>query len=421
MQTFDAIVVGAGPAGSTIARALSADGWKVLLAEEHHKIGHPVQCAGLVSSRVLKMAGSDQMVLHPLGGASIWSPSLQRVRFGTESSRAFVISREGLDFHLAERAAHAGTLVETGWRFDRARRTHTLPGWGWEADFTTVSGKETVAGRILVGADGVASTVARSLRLRRPIELLPAYETEIPFPDSDPKEVEIYLGSALAPGFFGWSIPDGHGNVRVGVAMKARTDMTARDGYRALVKTMERRYGKSLPQPIDMMVSGIPVGMLPATATEGGLLVGDAAAQVKPLSGGGIFTGMRCAQIAGEVVSAALRDKDVSSVRLKEYERRWTAELGTEFERALYFRRLFVRLTDAELERLVEVLQDSRLTSAIVAFGDIDFPTVTARELLRLSPSLVRLFPKALSAYFRKTDGLAPELDLGPRLDRTHK
>ncbi|MFI5415412.1 MAG: FAD-dependent oxidoreductase, partial [Candidatus Lutacidiplasmatales archaeon] len=58
METVDVLVVGAGPAGSTVARGLAARGHDVLVVEEHARVGHPVQCAGLVSQRVLDLAGS---------------------------------------------------------------------------------------------------------------------------------------------------------------------------------------------------------------------------------------------------------------------------------------------------------------------------------------------------------------------------
>ncbi|HKV90547.1 MAG TPA: hypothetical protein VJQ43_05040, partial [Thermoplasmata archaeon] len=164
-----------------------------------------------------------------------------------------------------------------------------------------------------------------------------------------------------------------------------------------------------------MLVSGIPIGTLPRTSADRVLLVGDAAAQVKPLSGGGIFTGMRCAEIAVGVADRCLRSDDVSGPALSAYDRAWQAELGDEFRQAMFLRRLFVRLSDRDLDRLVEALQGAELKASIVAFGDIDFPTHVARQLLRQSPSLLRLFPKALSAWLGDGPAVAPDLEPGPR------
>jgi len=115
------------------------------------------------------------------------------------------------------------------------------------------------------------------------------------------------------------------------------------------------------------------------------------------------------------VAGRALSKGDLSEAALAEYDRRWRAELGEEFRRALYLRRLFTRLTDAELDRVVHALKGAHLAATIVAFGDIDFPTHVVRELLSESPGLLRLLPKAVGAWVSPAAYRAPELDFGPR------
>ncbi|MGI0133120.1 MAG: NAD(P)/FAD-dependent oxidoreductase, partial [Thermoplasmata archaeon] len=235
---------------------------------------------------------------------------------------------------------------------------------------------------------------------------------EFPRSPGDPDQVEIYLGNDLSPGLFGWWIPDGGGGARVGVAARAGST-SARAYFDRLVHHVERRFATSLKNPTAYLVSGIPIGLVPSTSTAHAMLVGDAAAQVKPLSGGGIFTGMRSAEILADVAHAALTENDVSARSLARYDVAWRDVLGEELSKALYLRRLFTRLTDADLERIVDALQGAEIAASIVAFGDIDFPTHVARQLLRQSPSLLRLFPKALSALRASGASLAPELDFG--------
>ncbi len=412
MNEVDVLVVGAGPAGSTVAARLAKAGHSVRVVEEHPKVGYPVQCAGLVSQRVLDLAGSNSMVRTSVRGASVFGPSLESITFRAESPRAFVIDRAGLDIHLADRAVRAGAEVRTSTRFDSLD--------GESGDRLTVrlrgpdGSPEEMRARLVIGADGVASAVARAFRLRRPVEVLPAFEAEFPESPGDPDTVEVYLGRKLAPGLFGWWIPDGSGGARIGVAADA-DGTPARQYFDRLLDSLERRFGRRLAPPTAFVVSGIPIGTLPRTHARQALLVGDAAAQVKPLSGGGIFTGMRCAQIAADVASEALSKGDLSEGALAEYDRRWRAELGDEFRRALYLRRLFTRLSDDELDRVVHALKGAHLAATIVAFGDIDFPTHVARELLRESPGLVRLLPKAVGAWVSAGPYRAPELDFGPR------
>jgi digeranylgeranylglycerophospholipid reductase len=404
--------VGAGPAGSTVAYRLAQRGLHVLVLEEHSRIGQPVQCAGLVSRRVLELAGSESMVRAAVRGATVFGPGLGSISFKAPEPRAFVIDRAGLDVYLADRAAKAGAEYRTGARFDRRlaledghERVRVVDGAGNASE---------VAARLVVGADGVSSAVARAYRLRRPVEILPAFEAEFPKSPGDPDTVEVYLGRRFAPGLFGWWIPDGSGGARVGVAADA-DGTSAREYFQHLVHHLGRRFGSELGNATAYLVSGIPIGALPKTHGPRVLLVGDAAAQVKPLSGGGIFTGMKCAEILAGVAGAALERDDLSESALGEYDRAWRAELGEEFRRALYLRRVFTRLSDADLDALVAALKDAEMRATIVAFGDIDFPTHVARQLLRASPSLVRLAPKALGAWVSSSPYRAPDVDPGPR------
>jgi geranylgeranyl reductase family protein len=411
VSVVDALVVGAGPAGSTAAYELSRRGHRVVVLEEHPRVGYPVQCAGLVSSRVLKLAGSERMLLGPVHGATVFGPSLGSVTFKASEPRAFVIDRAGLDIYLAERASNAGAEFRAGVRFDGFTPG---PSGLRRARLTRVDGThEELDARLVLGADGVASAVARAARLRRPVEILPAFEAEVPRSPGDPDQVEVYLGNDFAPGLFGWWIPDFAGGARIGIA--ARADGTsARTYFERFVRRVERRFGASLPAPVGLVVSGIPIGSLPHLVADRVMLVGDAAAQVKPLSGGGIFTGMTAATEAAQVADGALRSDRLDEATLREYERRFDSKLGEEFRKARYLRRLFVRLSDAEFDRLLQALASARMTESIVAFGDIDFPSHVARRLLRQSPALLRLFPKVLSAWLSSGEELLPDLEEGP-------
>ncbi len=413
MPDVDALVVGGGPAGTAFARGLAERGARVRVVEEHPRIGRPVQCAGLVSQRVVDLAGPGGYVRRPIRGATVFGPSLRPFEFRADTARAFAIDRAALDVHLADRAAAAGVEIRTATRFDGVVRRDAD---AVTARLTTADGttEETTA-KLLVGADGVASAVARAVRLRRPVEILPAFEAEYPASPGDPDTVEVYLGRRFAPGLFGWWIPDGQGGARVGIAADA-DGTSARAYFDRLRDHLAHRFGAPLANPTGFVVSGIPIGTVPRLSTDRALLVGDAAAQVKPLSGGGLFTGIRAGEIAAGIAAQALEENDLSAASLRRYDAAWRAEFGEEFRRALYLRRLFARLEDRELDAVVDALGRGGLAGTVVAFGDIDFPTHVARELLRASPGLMRLLPKAIGAWVAPGVAYpAPELDPGRR------
>lgn len=416
MTPVDVLIVGAGPAGSIAAERLARLGHSVRVIEEHPRVGYPVQCAGLVSQRVLDLARTPQVVRRAVHGAAVFGPNLTSITFRAPEPRAFVIDRAGLDVALAERASSAGALIETETRFDGVLGTPNGTVRAMVTRRGTVSGE--IEARLVIGADGVASAVARAFRLRRPVEFLPAFEAEFPESPGDPDLVEVYLGNKISPGLFGWWIPDGAGGARVGVA--ANADGTpARAYYERLLDQLALRFDRPLRNATSYLVSGIPIGQVPRISGPRVVLVGDAAAQAKPLSGGGIFTGMRAAELAVGVVHGALTEGDLSAARLSQYDAAWLAEFGDEFEKAQYLRRLFLKLTDPELNAIVEALKEAGTTETIVAFGDIDFPTHVARRLLRQSPSLLRLLPKAVGALWGGDDRRAPPLDFSS--ERVHQ
>jgi flavin-dependent dehydrogenase len=121
------------------------------------------------------------------------------------------------------------------------------------------------------------------------------------------------------------------------------------------------------------------------------LLVGDAARQVKPTSGGGIYTGLVGAKLAARVAIEALKEDDLSEAFLSRYHKMFMDELGDEFKRATDLRRVFLSLSNERLERLLAILKDDRRQQILREYGDIDFPSRLFYELAKAAPSLLTL------------------------------
>jgi flavin-dependent dehydrogenase len=123
------------------------------------------------------------------------------------------------------------------------------------------------------------------------------------------------------------------------------------------------------------------------------LIVGDAAGQVKPTSGGGIYPGTLCAKIAGTVAAEAAAQGNTSKDALMEYDTRWRSEIGRELETGLRIREGFNKLSDDDLNYMIRALDDERTLDIISKYGDMDHPSIVLRKLLlsTKAPRLLKL------------------------------
>ena len=202
---------------------------------------------------------------------------------------------------------------------------------------------------------------------------------EASYEPRDPAFVEVFGGRSYAPGYFAWAVPTAGDCCRVGLIADENAHV-----YLDRLLTRHPVVSRKARSAVDLIVGGIPVGTLRRTVADGVLIVGDAAGHVKPISYGGIYAGARCAKIAGEVAAKAALDGDTTARRLAEYERRWRADIGREFAFGMQFRRLYGRMSDADMNEAVRLLDDPDIAAAMTRYGDIDRPSELAVELLKV-------------------------------------
>jgi flavin-dependent dehydrogenase len=124
-------------------------------------------------------------------------------------------------------------------------------------------------------------------------------------------------------------------------------------------------------------------GPLTPSYHDGLLIVGDAASQVKPTTGGGIVMGLNCAKIAGEVAYEALKQGDTSAAFLSVYQKRWQEKIGFDMAVMRRMRFLFNRLSDSQLDRIVAMSSQFGLDKSLTRVGDIDFQGKGIQPLVR--------------------------------------
>ncbi len=365
-------VVGAGPAGSMAARYAAKAGARVVLLEEHAAIGWPVECAGLLGAGALiesELAGSS-FILRSMSGAAVFSPGGSRLDFKAQSCKAYVVDRRLFDRALALGALREGAELRLCSSVRKMRcedRKRIL----------TLAGGEEVESRIVISAEGVRARLARQAGIMPPQITLSGAQVEVPFSVDDPESVEVHLGPA--PGLFAWVIPTGQETARIGLCARER----GCEHLRSFLNT-ERIRKRIRGSATALNVGGLPLGSPPATAVAGLLAVGDAAGQVKPTSGGGIYPGLVAAKIAGGVAAAAALENDCSAQRLQEYDRLWRARLGRELDIGMRVNRMLNKMSNAELDEAVSYLaRKPRLIKAIEEHGDIDRPSRLMARMLR--------------------------------------
>jgi len=375
-RAYDVGVVGGGPIGAVAARAAAAVGARVLLVEAGDGSGEPARCAGLVSPRAWEALGApSDCVLREIRGGTLLAPGGPTLHLRASQTKALVIDRARLNRDLLARAGGAGVEIRTHTRAVSARAGSLA---------VETHRREELPVKIVIGADGPRSDVAGFFGLPRPGRLLEASQAVL---DSDAvaaDEVEILFGEAVAPGFFAWAIPAEPGRLRVGLATTPGHDPRA-----LLDRLLVERY----PGAVIARIGGlIPIEPVARTVTDGALLVGDAAGQVKPTSGGGLYTGTLCGRIAGEIAGYAGLAGRSDAGSLDPYEQRWRAAIGDELRFGAAAHEVLSGFCDEEIDRAFAGLNDPQILRVIEQVGDIDYPSRLVRAFVGKQQLWPRLF-----------------------------
>ena len=306
----DVVVVGAGPAGSRYARRAAERGLDVVVFEQG-EVGDPLACSGHVSTDLWAYTegAREKLFQNEISGARSHTggPGSADHPFYKDEVISNVIDRVGLDRHLADLAREAGADVREG---------HNVVGVTESADGVTVEvrgddGVETHRARLVAGCDGPKSRVRQELDLPEPGELLHGV---LGFDDTADHQdfVDVHL---TVPKFFAWRIPRGEAGVEYGLAVPPGDD--ARERF----ETFCAGYDADVTRRCSGL---IPIGPPDRVTGERSFLVGDAAAQTKPFTGGGILYGMTAADHAAREI-----DPDDPST-VDDYERAWREDLRSE-------------------------------------------------------------------------------------------
>jgi digeranylgeranylglycerophospholipid reductase len=358
----DVIVIGGGPAGSYTARRLAEYGHKVLVLEKNSWVGEKSCCTGIVGQECVKTFDIDtKVILRQLNSATLFSPSGNSLHIFREEPQACVLDRAAFDISMAERAQRAG--VE--YRFNH-RVTGIVIASGHAG--VTVSYQEKasiIPARVIVMASGYSPGLNERAELGASKDHVIGAQVETETPGLE--ETEVYFGD-MAPGFFAWLVPTTPGRGRVGLLSRQDAGLYLK---KWLVQLSER--GKIASTDVQLSYGAIPLKPPARTYGERIIAVGDAAGQVKPTSGGGIFYGLLAAEIAAETLKGALADDDLSCRRLAQYERAWRKKLGGEIRTGYWARKLFEKMSERQIDRLFKIIKAGGIDEALLKAEDVSF------------------------------------------------
>ena len=375
LKETQVLIVGAGPSGLIAAREAARRGAKVLVLEEHAEIGRPCHCAGLLSldgMRKIGLSANESYVQNRFRGAIFFSPSGLSFTVERETPVACVVDRVLLDKFLAHQAVESGVEIEL------SRRVHDIR--IGETEVLVRSGDRKFKAEIVIDAEGASSRIVKTTGLESldSQSLTPGLQFDLIGVDVDPDYVEIHVGRRIAPGFFAWVIPLNDNSARVGLGCRGA------DPGELLSRFIEKRFeGKryeSLARRSGVIITSGPIKR---TFSNRLLIVGDAAGQVKPTTGGGVILGGICASIAGRVASEAVKHGRFEEAFLRSYEKLWKKELNREFRYMLWARRIFNALSDRAIDRIFELIIKEDLQQVISEEGDMDFQSSILSEMLR--------------------------------------
>ncbi|MFQ5891604.1 MAG: hypothetical protein ACE5HW_02280, partial [Candidatus Methanofastidiosia archaeon] len=329
-------IVGGGPVGCYLASKLREN---YILMEEHPKIGEPVKCAGLVSGKLFDAGISKKSIINRIDGALIF---LKNDHFRIKRKGiAIVINRKSFDERLSQ-----GLEISLNEKFLNFKKK--------DEKFQIKTSKRKFETEKLIGCDGPFSKVRSLSNLNFKMRFYKAVQYTIKG-DFEKNYIQMHLKKP----FFTYLIPENEEVARLGCISE--------NPKKELNKFIKER--KLCGKILSRLGGVIPIGF-GKTVGENIALIGDAACQVKPMTGGGLYFGLKASEIAA---------KCLNENSLEEYEEKWKKEFGFEIRLGLHLRRIYERMPEKDIQRAFKILKEN---IDLIEKCDFDHHSTVLREFL---------------------------------------
>ncbi|MCF6269511.1 MAG: NAD(P)/FAD-dependent oxidoreductase [Melioribacteraceae bacterium] len=328
-KEYDVIVVGGGPAGTMAARFAAEQGATVLLFEKDRDIGYPVRCGEAVSKVGIEefIEPDEKFISSTINKFAMIAPNGTEVVLPSNQI-VYILERRIFDYELAKQAANLGVDIIT--------RAYVN---GLIIEDGKVSGvkyeykgeQHKLHCKVVIAADGVESRVGRWAGIKTHIdfrEMESCVQITVANIDVNPNTIYFYFGKEVAPEGYFWVFPKSNKSANIGLGVSGEIGKK-KSAQKFLSSFMEKKYPNA---PIlTQIAGGVPSSItLKKISAPGIIIVGDAARQVNPLSGGGIVSGMIGGKIGGTIVGEAIVKNDLNHILT--YDKAWRDRLGKRHE-----------------------------------------------------------------------------------------
>ena len=387
---YDAVIVGSGPAGSVTARFAAEHGVKVLMVERRAEIGAPVLCGEGISQKVdaYNVLEGKRWIATTMQGARIFSPNGTKITLAAEfagNETGYVVYRDIFDQELAHGAIKKGAEIMMNTRaVNLLKKNDKITGILAQHFDETIE----IEADVVVGADGVESRVGKWAGIQttlKPYDLETCVQYTLSNVDGESPYCDFFLGSKVAPGGYVWVFPKGKDIANVGIGVLGNLSESGKAAA-FLDKFIAAHPELKKGQPLRVLTGADPVAEPIQSVKDNLLLVGDAARQVDPITGGGLMHAIEAGKYAGETIAQAVKEQRFDSKMLMTYEQKWKDAFGKKLHRNYVAKEIMLDMADKTLDMLADSLKDYKFE---------EFSTLSIiKALVTKHPSLlVKLTP----------------------------
>ncbi len=351
---YDVVVVGGGPAGSMAALEIAKAGNSVCVLEKTRDIGYPVRCGEAIGYTGLHqfIKPKKTWIASHIKSICLVSPSNQSVKINFKKETGYILNRRIFDYDLSNEASKHGAEIYTK---SYVKGLIKKDGFIKGVKFDYLGQEKTINSNIVIGADGIESRVGRWAGIRTNTKLkdmescLQYTVSNVNVPQD---EMKMYVGKKYAPGGYLWIFPksDGMANIGIGISGIYSKYKTAKEYLDDFMKTNFPN-ASILTSVCGGVICDSPIKN---PIADGLLLVGDAAHQTNPMTGGGIASGMKGGQIAGRVATEAIMKGDYSKSFLERYPKNLFKGFGKDYNRLYKIKETINKLEDEDLNSIAD-------------------------------------------------------------------